>query len=108
MKTILAPQKNEWAFSHNFGIIATGNIKPTLVITERQIWNCQGWGSNYYKLGVEFTTEQEGKDFAMALNKEYDLPNIQEVEKQVFFNSAQSQDFLLMVQDRFPLAKIKK
>ena len=90
--------KKGWSYQHSFGIIYNG----TLVVTDRKYFNGESWGYNYFKLGVEMN-EDEGKKLAKELNIEFGLDN-----KDKFFNSKDSQNLLLRIQDKFVNAEIRK
>lgn len=89
-----------WSYEHSIGVIAIeGWGDPFLVIDENKFWNGQSWGYNYYRLGASFADENDAKKEAARLNEEFNM-------KGTRYNSQQSEELLLSVQQKFPQAKI--
>lgn len=108
MKTLSEPLKNDWSYTHSFGVVGLGNENLTLVITDKKFWRGQSWEYNYFRLGMTFANGDEGKEYAIKLNKEYGLSSVGTDEKPVYFDTENSQNFLLEVQNKFPKAEINK
>lgn len=93
---------NSWSYEHSIGFIyVEGWGKPFLIVTENKYWKNQHWGYDYYKLGVLFETEKQAREEVEKLNNELKIKNNR-------FNSEQSQNILLNLQSRFPMAEIAK
>lgn len=91
----------EWTYEHQIGVIHVESWgDPYLVVTEDAYFAGEHCRYTYYDLGETFTDVEKAKIEAARINLENNLPRM--------FNSNESQNFLLEMQDIFTSAEIKK
>ena len=88
-------------YQHSFGFISIDTWgKPFLILTEDRYDGEQHTWYNYYKLEVYFNTDDEAKAEVEKLNQESLLPKT--------FDSENSQNFLIDIQEKYSKSSIIK